>query len=329
MSDPLVSVIVPVFNEENIISRFLEVFLKQNYKNFEIIVVDGQSSDKTVSIVRDYIKIDKRVKIAFENPRTGLGNARNIGLSIAKGEIIKFEDADWIETDPDFLDDFVKVFKGNPDVMVVARKRRMNLKGISRFEKLFALFNLTMRTYPKWGFPGYYMAYRKVFLEKVGYFKPKLFWGEEKDFLKRVLDLNPKIIIGNPFYSTSDIHFFADFPKRYRSYGRNFFDYESTNVSKLTFIYPLASLFCIFIPILLFSAFIFPQLFLYGISAFVLLLVAVYFISIKRMRTEKISKKDGLLALFLPFLVLIQGWSFIYGLLEGLIKKFKNYYTKR
>lgn len=88
-----VSVIIPVFNKENLIGRCVESLIKQTYNNLEIILIDDGSTDKSWSICQDYEKKDTRIKI-FNKPNGGLSDARNYGIKHASGEWISFVDGD-------------------------------------------------------------------------------------------------------------------------------------------------------------------------------------------------------------------------------------------
>lgn len=90
----MVSVIIPTYNVEKYIIECLESVLTQTYKNFEIIIVDNNSSDSTVSICKRFKNIyPETINLIFEE-KQGAAFARNSGLRIAKGEWIQFLDAD-------------------------------------------------------------------------------------------------------------------------------------------------------------------------------------------------------------------------------------------
>ena len=93
MNEPLVSVIVPVYNTKKYLSRCLESIVKQTYKKLEVIAIDNNSSDGSADIMQLYANKDKRVVLTEEKTQ-GLGSARDKGLSIAKGEWICFVDSD-------------------------------------------------------------------------------------------------------------------------------------------------------------------------------------------------------------------------------------------
>ncbi len=89
-----VSVVIPAYNEEDVIRGCIESVLKNNFKNMEIIVVDDGSKDRTVEEVRS-IK-DRRVKVVQLKKNSGAARARNTGIDNAKGEFIILTDADCV-----------------------------------------------------------------------------------------------------------------------------------------------------------------------------------------------------------------------------------------
>lgn len=93
-----VSVIIPTYNEEDVIKECLRSLNKQNYKDFEVIVVDDGSIDKTLERIQD-TRYGIRV---FKQRHKGAGAARNLGARRAKGEILVFVDAD-MTFDKDFV----------------------------------------------------------------------------------------------------------------------------------------------------------------------------------------------------------------------------------
>jgi len=98
MKNPLVSILIPVYNREKLISYTIESALNQTYENIEIIVVDNKSTDKTFEILKEYGKKDKRIKV-FQN-KENIGPVKNWKkcLECSSGEYIKilFSD-DWMD----------------------------------------------------------------------------------------------------------------------------------------------------------------------------------------------------------------------------------------
>lgn len=97
--EPLISVIIPMYNSEKFISRCLESVLLQDYKNIEIILIDDGSKDDTRIICARYEEQYSNIKYVYMD-NSGVSVARNVGLRIANGEYIFFLDSDdYLEND--------------------------------------------------------------------------------------------------------------------------------------------------------------------------------------------------------------------------------------
>lgn len=94
---PLVSVIIPVYNTKQYLPRCLNNIINQTLKNIEIICINDGSTDNSLAILQDYQKKDNRILI-INCKNAGAANARNLGLAKAQGEYIGFCDSD------DFVD---------------------------------------------------------------------------------------------------------------------------------------------------------------------------------------------------------------------------------
>ncbi|RNA68054.1 glycosyltransferase [Alteribacter keqinensis] len=93
-SDPLVTVIIPAYNAEGVISTSIESILKQSWRNIEVIVVDDCSTDETKSIVKAYSTKDRRIKLVEAKKNGGAYAARNLAIDHSKGDFITINDAD-------------------------------------------------------------------------------------------------------------------------------------------------------------------------------------------------------------------------------------------
>ena len=95
----LISIIIPVYNVEQYLSRCVDSVINQTYKNLEIILVDDGSTDNSGKICDEYALKDNRIKVIHKK-NGGVSSARNAGLDIAKGDYIGFVDSDdFIEHD--------------------------------------------------------------------------------------------------------------------------------------------------------------------------------------------------------------------------------------
>lgn len=94
LSEGLVSIITPAYNSEKYISDCIDSVLNQTYENWEMIVVNDKSSDKTQEIVESYTNIDSRIRLINLSENSGAAVARNTALDAAKGRYVAFLDSD-------------------------------------------------------------------------------------------------------------------------------------------------------------------------------------------------------------------------------------------
>lgn len=89
-----VSIITPAWNSEKYIVETIKSVQKQTYTNWEMIIVDDCSTDKTVDIVKDIAKYDSRIKILMQPENYGAAKARTRGMEESTGRFIAYLDAD-------------------------------------------------------------------------------------------------------------------------------------------------------------------------------------------------------------------------------------------
>ena len=89
----LISVIIPVYNVEQYLSKCLDSVVNQTYKNLEVILVDDGSTDNSGKICDEFALKDNRI-IVIHKSNGGLSSARNEGLKFAKGQYVGFVDSD-------------------------------------------------------------------------------------------------------------------------------------------------------------------------------------------------------------------------------------------
>jgi len=114
---PLLSIITATYNSEATLERTILSVLNQGVSNYEYILVDGSSSDKTISIIKKYEQIFKEKSIAFKwisEPDTGIYNAWNKGLKLASGQWISFLGSDdfYLEN---ALEKYTEIIQENKD----------------------------------------------------------------------------------------------------------------------------------------------------------------------------------------------------------------------
>lgn len=93
------SIIIPIYNAETTIKHCIDSILKQEYRDFELLLVNDGSTDNSKNICDEYAQKDSRIKV-FHKPNGGVSSTRNLGIKNAIGEWITFIDADdYIEED--------------------------------------------------------------------------------------------------------------------------------------------------------------------------------------------------------------------------------------
>jgi cellulose synthase/poly-beta-1,6-N-acetylglucosamine synthase-like glycosyltransferase len=226
-NEPLsVSVIVPVRNGEQTIQPLLESLQKLDYdrNKVDVIVVDGNSEDKTREIVKKY-----PVKLVVES-RDGLNLARNVGIKCSKGEIIAFTDSDCV-VPQDWVTKIVENFKDPKVSCVGGSAKALNGDFVSQYAdnsivRLMPFFTKREeleQVKPFFKHPaGCNMAFRRKAAEQVGYFDEHIKFGfDEVEFADRIckagykMVLDPEVTVWHKHRST-----LGDFMKQNFQYGK-------------------------------------------------------------------------------------------------------------
>lgn len=116
----LVSIIIPVFNRQSLISATIESILSQSYTNWECIIIDDHSTDKTYDILLSYSSIDSRI-IVLKRPTyfiKGANICRNYGYKISKGKYIQWFDSDDIMLPTMLENKIFKIIADNSDIVI-------------------------------------------------------------------------------------------------------------------------------------------------------------------------------------------------------------------
>jgi glycosyltransferase involved in cell wall biosynthesis len=114
---PLISIIIPVYNAEQYLHRCVDSILAQTYKNLEIILVNDGSKDNSGKICDEYAELDNRVRVIHKQ-NGGAASTRNAGLDVANGEYIAFIDSD-DSIIPDMYDTlYNRISKSNADIAI-------------------------------------------------------------------------------------------------------------------------------------------------------------------------------------------------------------------
>ena len=110
-----ISIVVPLYNVENYLSRCIDSILCQKCSDFELLLVDDGSQDRSGQICDEYALKDNRIRV-YHKKNGGVSSARNLGLEKANGEWICFVDADdYVK--PDFLSSIQQYLEDDIDLM--------------------------------------------------------------------------------------------------------------------------------------------------------------------------------------------------------------------
>lgn len=114
-SDPLVSIVIPSFNQARFLPATLDSLLSQDYSNLETLLIDGGSTDGSLEIIRRY---EPRLTRWLSEPDTGQADAINKGLTMARGEIVA-----WLNSDdlylPGAVSEAVAALHDHPEAVMV------------------------------------------------------------------------------------------------------------------------------------------------------------------------------------------------------------------
>lgn len=129
---PLVTVFIPVYNAEEYLKETIDSVLKQTYTNFEIVIVNDGSTDRSVEIAESFM--DPRIHLYHNEGNRGLPYTRNRGLALARGEYIAFLDADDIAL-PDRLQTEVEFLEKHPEFHLVGSWYHTMMDGIVKEQR--------------------------------------------------------------------------------------------------------------------------------------------------------------------------------------------------
>ncbi|KKQ36206.1 MAG: hypothetical protein US53_C0061G0004 [Candidatus Woesebacteria bacterium GW2011_GWA1_37_7] len=169
----MISVIIPTYNEKGVLEDCIESLGDQSFQDFEIVVVDDGSNDKTLDVLRNFELLISNFKF-LEQKHKGPGAARNLGAKHAKGEILVFVDAD-MTFDENFLEKLTKPIQKNFTKGTFSKEEY-----VANWENVWArCWNINEGWEPKRRHPKNYPDYQPVFrailkseFDRVGGFTP-------------------------------------------------------------------------------------------------------------------------------------------------------------
>jgi len=200
------SVVIPTYNEAKYISKTLGALKNQTFKDFEVIVKDGQSQDETVRIAESFTK--KVVSIRDFSA----GDARNQGARYAEGEILVFMDADTL-LPPETLARFSELM--NNESVVGASCRKIPQSGSILDRLLYEFVNISTFVSGVMGVGGAHgncMLIKRIVFERIGGFNPNIIVAEEQELVRRASKFGRCVFLLD--------HCVVENPRRLQKWGR-------------------------------------------------------------------------------------------------------------
>ncbi|PHS59380.1 MAG: hypothetical protein COB03_02845 [Alteromonas sp.] len=159
--NPLVSIIIPIFNRENLVDRVLNTVLNQTYRHWELLLIDDASTDDTKVKIDSLCGDDTRVKCIDNVHCKGPSGARNTGLDYATGKYIAYQDSDdeWINVHLETMVRYLEKYSDKIDLMTADPLRKYEgTEEVFNYDKL----DVTKISYSKLD-EGYLFAEEEIF----------------------------------------------------------------------------------------------------------------------------------------------------------------------
>ncbi len=196
---PYLSVVIPCLNEEHFLPFLLKNLNSQTYTDFEIIVVDGNSEDKTATVTKKFKS--KYPLFLYTTTTRNVGSQRNLGAKKSKGEVIIFFDAD-TQIPQNYLQKIAQSFKTKHPHFLTTYLKVNSDKPV---EKIYASLSNLVFEFGKISKSGYsfgsMQAVKKSAFLDVGGYDVKTRFGEDGQLFEKLLQHNYKyLILKNPRY---------------------------------------------------------------------------------------------------------------------------------
>lgn len=196
---PKISIIVPVYNVEKYLDRCINSILKQDFKEFELLLIDDGSTDNSGEKCNEYKLKDNRVRV-IHKVNGGLSDARNFGLDLAKGDYVGFVDSDdWIdekmystlyqlaiEYDADITTCGIKEWKNNNNDNKNINNK-ITIKEFSNSEAIYSLYHNELS-----GYSACNKLYRKSLFDNTRFPKGRIF--EDASIMYKLYHFSNKIV---------------------------------------------------------------------------------------------------------------------------------------
>lgn len=201
------SIMIPVYNRENIVGKTIESVLNQTYSDFGLTILDDGSTDSTVEVIKRYL-YDKRIKIIINQENLGLTKNWNKCFELAEGPLVQILQSDDL-IDRNYLQIVNDIFENHPDVgFVSAACRHIDVKGKildypkETEDKYFSAGDEALTAMLTTGFPHVSsIIIRKSILNQIGKINEEIWHGPDVEFDARLASKHNYYKIGKVYTS--------------------------------------------------------------------------------------------------------------------------------
>jgi glycosyltransferase involved in cell wall biosynthesis len=217
LSDPFVSVIVPVYNDSRRVGKCIEALLAQTYphQRYEVLVVDNGSTDDTCAVIEKY-----QVTLLWEKYKQSSYGARNKGIAAARGEIIALTDSDCIPNN-DWLENGVRRLLGVPNcgliggAIAIFFKKEDSPNAVELYDSIMGFHQKEDIEEHHFGSTANVFTFKKIF-DQVGLFNDCLKSGGDNEWGRRVFSYGYRLVYADDVVVAHPArHSFGQLWKRY------------------------------------------------------------------------------------------------------------------
>ena len=187
-TNPLVSVLMSVYNGDRYLNEAVESILSQTYEDFEFIIINDGSTDQTKEILSSFSEIDHRIRV-FHQENHGLIFSLNKGLELARGKYVARMDADDISL-PRRLEEQINYLRANPDVGVLGTQMEIineNGKKIGKYQVPCSHNLIIWQVLFGRPFAHPSVMFKKSIIEQVGGYSKKYTHAEDLELWSRLV----------------------------------------------------------------------------------------------------------------------------------------------
>lgn len=178
-----------VYNAQRYVAETIRSVLAQSYRDFEFVIVDDGSADGSLAILREFERVEPRVRV-ISRPNTGIVGAANDGIDASRGEYIARHDADDL-SHPDRLALQVAYLDAHPEVVAVGSRMELidpygSPLGVSDHKLDHAGIEADLLRGSGWALPQPAAMMRRSAFEAAGRYRDKYLWSEDLDLFLRI-----------------------------------------------------------------------------------------------------------------------------------------------